>query len=146
MSKRFWSMVRETDDCWEWEGHTHPDGYGRYYILATAERPGERVFAHRHAFLMEHGYSPPVVRHTCDNPGCVNPDHLLGGSHTDNMADMVARKRVMHGERHHSAKLTESKVCWIRASELPRATIAEWANVSVSTVQQVQERRTWKHV
>lgn len=74
------------DDC-EVLPATHSQGYAR----VTYE--GERVFAHRLAFFKANGYWPEVCRHKCDNPPCVNPNHLEDGTHKDNMRDMMSRGR-----------------------------------------------------
>lgn len=125
-------------------------GFGRY---GRFSRNGsgwngdqEMIGAHRMAFLLTHGHLPTVVRHTCDNPGCVNPAHLQGGTYADNARDMVERNRQARGERQGSARLNENIVQWVRASQLPRRTIAEWAGVSVSLVEKIRARKRWKHV
>lgn len=86
---RFWSRVAvgPPDHCWEWQGSRRGDSYGQIYIL------GKHRAAHRVAFYLTHLYWPPVVRHRCDNRICVNPNHLEGGTQTDNMRDVVDRGR-----------------------------------------------------
>ena len=86
--------------CWEWSGGRREGGYGAF----TAERLGyKRAGAHRAMYESEHGAVPPeqVVRHSCDNPPCVNPDHLLLGTHADNMGDMAERRRSGHLWENH---------------------------------------------
>lgn len=86
-------MANET--CVEWEGTRNRNGYG---ILGHAVH-GSRL-AHRAALAGKLGR--PVrgkARHTCDNPPCVNPEHLLEGTQADNVADAVARGRVAKGPR-----------------------------------------------
>ena len=73
------------DDCIEWEGSRFPRGYGR--------APGGK-YAHREAFFQAYGFYPPVVRHRCDNPPCVNPAHLVAGTQLDNLQDMFDRGRA----------------------------------------------------
>ena len=70
--------------CWEWRGRRNENNYG----IHNHVRVHRLVFAHHND-----GASPPVVRHTCDNPPCCNPSHLLGGTMADNGADMAARGR-----------------------------------------------------
>lgn len=72
------------------EDTTHyrtPQGY------AQVRRNGKLIYAHRLAFFEVFGWWPPVVRHTCDNPPCVNIWHLLPGTQADNVRDMVERGR-----------------------------------------------------
>ena len=74
-------------DCIEFPGVKDRHGYGRMRFQ------GEMVGAHRVGFFTLYGWWPPVVRHTCDNPPCWNPGHLIPGTHDDNMLDMVRRAR-----------------------------------------------------
>ena len=62
-----------------------------------------------------------VVRHTCDNPRCINPEHLVIGTHKDNSQDMVQRGRqVKHcGSEHTMSKLTEEQATFIREHYVP---------------------------
>jgi len=99
---RFWSKVNKTDTCWEWTGYK--DRYGIFGI------EGKNLKAHRVSWEITFGPVPEGlhVLHKCDNPGCVKPDHLFLGTHTDNMRDMVVKGR---GGR---AKLTLDEVREIR--------------------------------
>ena len=99
--------------CKEWQGYRDKDGYGRVRFA------GKRVMAHRVAYILTRGLALDaiagrVIRHKCDNPGCVNPEHLEEGTHQDNMDDKVARKRQVKGEACHSAVLTLEQVAYIR--------------------------------
>lgn len=89
---RFWKYVRKTNDCWLWDGTTDERGYGRITLYKN-ESP---VKAYRLSFEMRNGPIPKglVVRHKCDNPNCVNPDHLELGTQKDNSRDMVERGRM----------------------------------------------------
>lgn len=81
----------EPDRCWEWQRLKNPKGYG----LLSWTRPGQSRIAHRFVYEQMVGPVPPgkVVRHTCDNPPCCNPSHLVLGTKGDNQQDMVERGR-----------------------------------------------------
>ena len=116
---RFWSKVdkRSPSECWEWQGARQGNkwNYGRL----TA---GGRWFtAHRFSWEIANGPRPQgaVIRHTCDNPPCVNPAHLVIGTLADNTRDMHERGRAgdtaLRGTRNHAAKLTPDDVRHLRA-------------------------------
>lgn len=79
--------------CWEWNGKRNEHGYG----IFNAKRLGLRdARAHRLVYQRLFGHAlndEQLLRHHCDNPPCVNPEHLEPGTHADNMADMVRRGR-----------------------------------------------------
>lgn len=89
---RFWSYVLKTSGCWEWKGATDGHGYGQ--ISRGAEQSPYK--AYRLSYEMFHGPIPEglLVRHKCDNPICVNPDHLEVGTQKDNMQDASRRGRL----------------------------------------------------
>ena len=95
--------------CWEWLGSCNRRGYGRWY-------EGGEVLAHRYFYEQHVGPIPEgmCVCHRCDNPKCVNPDHLFLGTHRDNMEDCVRKGRQATGERNGQAKLTTAMVREIR--------------------------------
>ena len=97
--------VRGKCECWPWLGCTDKDGYGfcheRIDPLKNSGRRQKMWRVHRRIFFLVHGYLPLVVRHTCDNPPCCNPDHHLPGTPKDNARDAVERGRYRSGKRHH---------------------------------------------
>lgn len=90
------NLVREDlGPCWEWAGSRSDAGYGLFH----ASRDGYRsARAHRVMYELTYGQIDPgvVVRHDCDNPPCVNPEHLRSGSDWQNSDDMVSRHRSGH--------------------------------------------------
>jgi hypothetical protein len=140
---RFWSHVevRGPEDCWPWTGGC-TNGYGRF---SFGGRAGRTLTASRVAWEITNGRAlgPNEARHTCDNPPCVNPAHLIPGSHAQNMADMAER------ERSPRRKLTGSQVADIRrrrANGAPVVALAAEFAVTPSNVSQIVTGRTWKHL
>jgi hypothetical protein len=112
MVQRFWGKVNKggPDDCWPWTGATQRAGYGAFGLgLGRHMRVASRLAYSWHNSIP----IPPglVVRHKCDNPPCVNPDHLELGTHSDNMRDMHSRGRAPRREHR------------LRGSSHPRAII-----------------------
>lgn len=96
---RFWSKVRvgRPTECWTWDAALSDKGYGRFKMAGKLELP------HRVAYCMckgpipeGEGYQGAVVMHRCDNPRCVNPEHLSIGSQSENMRDCVTKGRLTH--------------------------------------------------
>lgn len=93
---RFWAKVQRgnPNECWLWVGAVS-NGYGM--IGNVDGRP--MVGAHRASFFLAHGYWPNVARHSCDVKRCVNPAHILDGTHADNSRDAMERGRTAYAQR-----------------------------------------------
>lgn len=90
MKRRGWKVT--VDGCWEWQGNRSIDGYG---IVSNHVYGITREGAHRVMYKLHKGPIPEglVIRHKCDNPPCVNPEHLEVGTALDNINDMLDRGR-----------------------------------------------------
>lgn len=127
--------------CYVWLGGTMGDGYG--HIRCDNETWYIHRLIYREFICRE---VPEVVMHTCDNPPCWNPDHLVGGTHADNVADKVQKKRHQFGETTWLVKLTEEAVKDIRVSELSPVELAKKYGVTRATIHHAINRQSWKHV
>lgn len=90
IEERFWAKVEKGDGCWTWTGCKSPKGYGQILF-----NDNKIHLAHRVSYIMANGLidSSLLVRHKCDNPSCVNPDHLELGTYKDNNRDKIERGR-----------------------------------------------------
>ena len=137
--ERFWAKVKkgDLDNCWEWQGGTATNnGYGR---LWTHEG---HITAHCFSWQLHNGDIPPGMQvcHTCDNPKCVNPNHLFLGSSSVNAQDMILKLRG-------TQKLSPDDVRIIRAmlkDERPRQEIADRFNVSRGSINNIARGATWR--
>ena len=90
------------------------------------------------------------ARHHCDNPKCINPDHIDVGTHKDNMKDRAKRFRGHRGETHNDAKLTENTVVHIRnlyaSGGYTFKELGKMYDVHKHTIRNAVRRKTWKHV
>jgi hypothetical protein len=135
-----------TTKCWFWPRSKDKKGYGRAWNGKNV------IFAHHFMWELSHGEVLPKgqnVLHACDNPACVNPDHLFLGTHAQNMADKAAKGRSNLGERHPLATLTEKEVREIRElarQGMPQREVALKFEIRQNTVSRIVNRVRWKHV
>lgn len=163
----FWLTLngkRRASDCWIWPGRSDNYGYGRIQY-----QPGGHAssyyLAHRVSWVIHNGVIPPgfLVCHTCDCPGCVNPNHLFLGSNLENIADARAKGRMPDpvrfqlgffrrrpgakiGSMHPSAKLTVNNVQVIKEllqGGSPVRDIARQFSVSTTTIYNIRSGRKW---
>jgi hypothetical protein len=109
--ERFWQyvVVPDDDSCWEWVGRVNCDSYGS--INGGKEFNNKKLQATHVSYLIQHGSLPPKGKylcHTCDNPGCVNPNHIFVGTQTDNMHDAINKGRIK------GTALSDDDVAFIR--------------------------------
>lgn len=156
-------VSKKTSGCWEYTGGKNVWGYGQVSV------DGKMMNAHRASYLVFCGSIPGgmIVCHACDNPACINPEHLWVGTHYDNYHDSKNKGRRDHidtspwlrreGEEHHKAKLTEEDVLRLRSRYRGRShgaytveptisSLAEEYDVSYSTIRKAIHGETWAHL
>ena len=136
------SFPEPMSGCWIWMG-AHDD---RGYAFLQVDGKTRRVSRLSYEAFKGPVTSGLMLRHTCDNPFCVNPDHLLTGSSRDNMRDKVTRGRQVRGSRTWSAKLSEDDIIAIRNDIATNVAIAEKYSISSSHVSRIRSMKKWKHV
>lgn len=133
----FLKKIRKTDTCWLWTGHCNDYGYG--IILLPGEIP-----TRAHRFSYEHFKGPIkkglIVMHTCDNPPCVNPEHLRIGTKDDNNKDTALKRRHNYGLDHWNGRLSDKAVENIRASDETGQVLALRHGVSIPHIYRIKAR------
>lgn len=124
--------------CWNWTRGVDQDGYGQFKPMK----------AHRYSFERAYGGLPAgkMVLHRCDNPSCVNPEHLFLGDVLINAQDCAAKNRTVFGERNQHAKLTDAIVSAIKASDKSGPALAREYGVTRATINKVRRGETWRRV
>ena len=146
----FMTGVCKTESCWNWNKAKNSDGYGS--IGRSVNGVPESISAHRESWVLHNGEIPDGmhVLHKCDNPSCVNPDHLWLGTHQDNMADRNSKGRTsrMLGDKNPATKLNEVRVKIIRSAHpmVSGRELARRFNVTPALIYAIKSRKIWKHV
>lgn len=124
-------------DCIIWERAKNNGGYPVTWYQ------GKQVYVHR---LIMNAKPGEIVLHTCDNPSCINPDHLELGTYDANSKDMVRKGRQAVGERCGNSKLKTHEVLLIRDSSLSSRILAKMFNISKTNVLDIKRRKIWRHL
>jgi hypothetical protein len=149
VEERFWKYVNKDceNGCWHFTGSLSNNRYGKLGVN------GKFISAHRFSYQLSYGEIPEGMHccHKCDNPRCVNPDHLFIGTRSENMQDMLNKNRgnKVKGSLHHSSKLTEDQVLSIKkriASGEKQCNIAKEFGIANCQITYIKNGRNWKHV
>lgn len=136
------------NDCLIWIDNANYNWYPKISFN------NERYYAHRLSCEFAHGPAPSSKHfacHSCDNPKCINPDHLRWGLPQENVNDMMERKRHKtkngSGETASRAKFTNEQVKYIREFEIgTHETIGKKYGVSRSCIKKIKTYRTYKDI
>jgi DNA-binding XRE family transcriptional regulator len=145
ISERIEKHIVSKDCCWITDLFCR-NGYPMIVINK------KRKSVHRVMFELHNGEIPDkiLVCHTCDNPACINPDHLFLGTNQDNVNDKLAKNRQAKGSKLPQAKLNEEKVLEIKRDlakkNLTQKEIAKKYGISERTISSIKTGTLWSHV
>ena len=141
VAQRFDDFCDKSGECWEWMGCKDKDGYGFIRV------DGKNIKSHRLAYSLYCSAeidSALHVCHKCDNPSCVNPDHLWLGTNRDNQIDSVVKNR------HGGQKMTADDVRFARekyfSGQMTQAELCRKFNISSGMMSNTINKRKWAHV
>jgi hypothetical protein len=135
--------IDESTGCWEWTGCKIRGGYGLAW-------DGKKMkVAHRLSYEIHRGpiKNGMIACHVCDNPACINPDHLFLGSQAENIADMITKGRLVSGSDRYNSKLTEADVrAILGAKGITQQRLADQYGVNRSLISNIRCGRAWKQL
>lgn len=128
-----------------WVGRIDKDGYGRLF------NGQKKIGAHRFSYELHNGKIPKgmCVLHSCDNPACVNPEHLHLGTNYENIQERVKRNRSAQGEKVNTSKLTSKDVIEIRNKHKNGLSIRDLMDeygVKRTAISYIIHKINWKHI
>jgi hypothetical protein len=148
IKNQFEKFIIKKDGCWGWKKALDKSGYARISMGRS-----KIILGHRASWIIHNGLIPDdiFVCHHCDNPGCTNPEHLFLGTPKDNVQDCLNKKRrtASSGLNHYNVKLTEDQVREIKKllkEKVSQSKLGKKFNVSPSTIQNIADGKTWKHI
>jgi len=141
--------VNKKTNCWNWIGFKDKDGYGKI----RQGRFEKEQRAHRISYIIfkEDFDRSLIVCHKCDNPSCINPDHLFIGTHSINHRDMQSKNRSNYaiGERHGRSILKKEDVLTIkkmRHDNISVKKISKKFGISISYIYELLRNEKWSHL
>lgn len=152
---RFWNKVETKNGCWEWKGYRTKKGYG-----TIGSGKGKQLRAHRLSWEIHNGLEAPdnmLVCHTCDNPSCVNPNHLFLGTPQQNVDDMIVKGRLNPSKKKRDPKnapykkISEEEVRQIRSlydkkNGVTFVFLAKKYGLKRTQISRIVKREHWKWV
>lgn len=151
VSHHFDKKYDQKEGCWNWKGMVFKNrgGYGCFTCRPLGIKTAR---AHRVAYQLANRVNileNVHVLHSCDNPRCVNPDHLFLGDQPSNMEDRQTKNRQNKGDDHGMHKLKEPQVLEIRSrlkNKEKGRTLAKEFGVTEITISDIKRRRSWRHL
>ena len=139
----FWERAKVGDGGWQWNGVT-ASGSHKYGQLCFKRKT---YLAHRVSWVEFNGPIPSglCVCHHCDNPPCVNPDHLFLGTIAQNNKDRDTKGRQASGDRTAASKVREARKIYASGA-VSLAKIGSRLGVSAQTILRIVNKTTWAHV
>jgi hypothetical protein len=140
-------IVNEETNCWEWNGTFQSTGYGFFWYR------NRNVYAHRYSYetFVNKISKNNVIMHLCDNPKCVNFNHLKLGTQLENIQDCVRKNRKAIGSKQTNSKLKDDQVLDIKiALQNPyrgiQRDLANNYNVTQALISRINKGLAWSHI
>lgn len=132
-------IISSNNSCWIWKKSKTNLGYGKAFY------DGKTISAHRLSYILHKGEIPVglFILHSCDNPSCVNPEHLRAGTQSENIKEMHSKNR---GYRQPHLKITDEMLKEIKESKLTQKQIALKYNVHQSTICKLKQRKNYAKI
>lgn len=142
----FHKQVTKTDTCWLWTGYRAKGGHGQFRFKS------KNHYVHRLAYLFHHKTIDDslCVCHKCDNPICVNPDHLFLGTMSENMKDKIAKNRHAKGDNGMLSILSEDNVIEImrlyKTGQYSQAQLGRRFKIGQTQISRIVNGHRWGHI